>query len=228
MPRVGPARDAWAVQDNSLKAPWTFRAKEKIQCLCEGGRWCTREDPARQRGGNAIPGLHCSWVGDKQNVLAMARPSQDKIVKMAMVDAFLKHNIGMILNLQEVGEHDSCGPGNLKHSGFSYDPESFMTARIGVYNFSWKDMGVPDLNKIMDIVQVMDYVTGSEGRKIAVHCHAGLGRTGLAIACHFLYSLGYSARKAIETVRRDRQGSIQTREQQLFVYVFEQYLAHLR
>lgn len=29
-----------------------------------------------------------------------------------------------------------------------------MAADIGVYNFSWKDMGVPTLFKMMDIVQV--------------------------------------------------------------------------
>jgi hypothetical protein len=54
----------------------------------------------------------------------------------------------------QVGEHDSCGPGNLPGSGFSYSPESFMAARVAVYNFSWRDMGVPSLDKMMDIVQV--------------------------------------------------------------------------
>jgi len=54
----------------------------------------------------------------------------------------------------QVGEHDHCGPGNLPKSGFSYDPESFMAAKIGFFNFSWQDMGVPDLDRMMDIVQV--------------------------------------------------------------------------
>ena len=36
--------------------------------------------------------------------------------------------------------------------------------------------------------QVMEYVTTEERRKIAVHCHAGLGRTGLAIACFFVFT----------------------------------------
>ena len=56
--------------------------------------------------------------------------------------------------VQEVGEHAHCGRGILPASGFSYDPEAFMAADIGVYNFSWRDMGVPTLFKIMDIVQV--------------------------------------------------------------------------
>eukprot|EP00798_Chlamydomonas_sp_ICE-L_P004014 gene4014-14093_t len=220
------SRTPWAKPDYSLKGPWAFRAKEKVICLCEGSKFCTRENPARQRGGNAITGLHASWVGDM--VLAMARPWQENVVKCKMVEAFVKANVGMILNLQEVGEHESCGPGNLAHTGFSYDPESFTSACIGFYNFSWQDMGVPDLDRMMDIVQVMEYVANTEGRKIAVHCHAGLGRTGLAIACWFVFTKSHSADSAITTVRQYRQGALQTSAQVLFVSVFEQYVAYLR
>ncbi len=84
----------------------------------------------------------------------MARPWHENVIKYNLVDVFLRYKVGMILNLQEVGEHQNCGPGNLACSGFSYDPELFMAARIGFYNFSWRDMGVPDLEKMMDIVQV--------------------------------------------------------------------------
>lgn len=81
---------------------------------------------------------------------------------------------------------------------------------------------------LLFLLQVMDYVTGTEGRKILVHCHAGLGRTGLAIACYFLYTGQYGGRRAVEAVRRDRPGALQTRQQEMFVVIFEQYLAHLR
>ena len=57
-------------------------------------------------------------------------------------------------SLQEVGEHAHCGRGNVAASGFSYDPQSFMLAGIGVYNLSWRDMGVPSLHRILEIVQV--------------------------------------------------------------------------
>jgi protein tyrosine phosphatase domain-containing protein 1 len=74
----------------------------------------------------------------------------------------------------------------------------------------------------------MQYVTITEGRKVAVHCHAGLGRTGLAIACHLVFTRANSAGEAVLAVRRSRPGALQTRKQELFVHVFEQYVKHLR
>ncbi|EFJ43833.1 hypothetical protein VOLCADRAFT_96011 [Volvox carteri f. nagariensis] len=221
-----PPRYKWD-QDTTLRGPWTFIFKEKVQCACEGSKWCTRENPARQKTPNALPGLHCSWVGD--TVLAMARPWQSHVVSYKLVEAFQQANIGMILNLQEVGEHASCGPGNLAHTGFTYDPETFMAGGVGYYNFAWRDMGVPSLDRMMDIVQVMDYVTRVEGRKIAVHCHAGLGRTGLAIACFFVFAGMYDTPEAaIAAVRKNRPGAVQTSRQVAFVTIFAKYLQHLR
>lgn len=57
-------------------------------------------------------------------------------------------------DVQETGEHAHCGRGILPASGFSYHPEAFMAHGIGVFNFSWRDMGIPTLHKMMDIVQV--------------------------------------------------------------------------
>jgi atypical dual specificity phosphatase len=47
---------------------------------------------------------------------------------------------------------------------------------------------------------------------VAVHCGAGLGRTGVVLACYFV-SGGVSAEDAIARIRRLRPGSIETEEQ---------------
>lgn len=46
----------------------------------------------------------------------------------------------------------------------------------------------------------------------AVHCGAGLGRTGVVLACYFVQK-GLGANNAIARVRRTRPGSIETDEQ---------------
>jgi atypical dual specificity phosphatase len=47
---------------------------------------------------------------------------------------------------------------------------------------------------------------------VAVHCAAGLGRTGVIVAC-YLITLGRTADEAIDEIRNLRPGSIETAEQ---------------
>lgn len=55
------------------------------------------------------------------------------------------------------------------------------------YNFGWKDYGVASLTTILDMVKVMTFAL-QEGR-VAIHCHAGLGRTGKNIYSMRIYFL---------------------------------------
>jgi atypical dual specificity phosphatase len=48
---------------------------------------------------------------------------------------------------------------------------------------------------------------------VAVHCGAGLGRTGVVLACYFVRQ-GLPAARAIAKVRKLRPGSIETPEQE--------------
>jgi atypical dual specificity phosphatase len=54
---------------------------------------------------------------------------------------------------------------------------------------------------------------------VCVHCGAGLGRTGVILACYFV-SKGLSGANAIARVRRLRPGSIETDEQAAAVEEF--------
>ena len=51
---------------------------------------------------------------------------------------------------------------------------------------------------------------------VLIHCHAGLGRTGL-LAATFLVSMGLDAKFAIDTIRKIRPGSIETNEQEIYI-----------
>lgn len=77
--------------------------------------------------------------------------------------------------------------------------KAFICAHFAVYfyNFGMPDFGVSSLVGIIDGVKVLAFAV-REGR-VAVHCHAGLGRTGMnkhtqcsycsctCCVCHFVH-----------------------------------------
>ncbi|XP_064823445.1 protein tyrosine phosphatase domain-containing protein 1 [Oncorhynchus masou masou] len=197
-----------------------------MQCsMACGGRACKYENPARWSDKEqAVKGLYSSWITD--NLLAMARPSTEILEKYNIIEQFTRCGLRTVINLQRPGEHASCG-NPLEHaSGFTYRPEVFMEAGIYFYNFGWKDYGVASLTTILDMVKVMSFAI-QEG-KMAVHCHAGLGRTGVLLACYLVFTSRMSADQAILFVRAKRPNSIQTRGQLLCVREFAQFLVPLR
>ncbi|XP_076598259.1 protein tyrosine phosphatase domain-containing protein 1 [Chaetodon auriga] len=190
-----------------------------------GGQACKYDNPSYWRDDQqAIKGLYSSWVSD--HLLAMSRPSTEVIEKYNIIDQFRRNGIKTVINLQIPGEHASCGNPLEPESGFSYRPEVFMENNIYFYNFGWSDYGVATLTTVLDMVKVMAFAL-QEG-KIAVHCHAGLGRTGVLLASFLAYATRMTANQAILYVRAKRPNSIQTRGQLRCVREFVQFLAPLR
>ncbi|XP_062872068.1 protein tyrosine phosphatase domain-containing protein 1 [Trichomycterus rosablanca] len=190
-----------------------------------GGRACKYEDPSRwSEADQAIRGLYSTWITDE--LLAMARPSTEILEKYQVIDQFHRCGVRSLMNLQQRGEHADCGNALVPESGFTYRPESFMEAGIYFYNFEWNDYGVAPLTTILDMVKVMCFAL-QEG-KMAVHCHAGLGRTGVLLACFLVYTSRMTADEAISFVRSKRPRSIQTRRQLVCVRRFAEFLQPLR
>ncbi len=95
---------------------------------------------------------------------------------------------------------------------------------IEEFGFTVKHIPVRDFEP-PTLEQIEDFVTFAEkacleGKKLAVHCEAGIGRTGTMLAC-YLVSKGHSAASAIEEVRTKRPGSIETIEQEEVVLRYE-------
>ncbi|GBN90072.1 Protein tyrosine phosphatase domain-containing protein 1, partial [Araneus ventricosus] len=63
----------------------------------------------------------------------------------------------------------------------------------------------------------------SEG-KVAIHSHAGLGRTGVLVACYLIYTLRCKPTDAVAYVRNKRPGSVQTKSQVESVQGFAQFV----
>lgn len=216
---------------NETRGSPLHHLKERIQCFFEGGRRMCRHCSAgaakrntRRNGSCAIDGLNSNWVVRGQ-IIAMARPSERALAE-GLLAGLRASKVCAIINLQETGEHAHCGPGILKRSGLSYLPETVMAHGIHHYHLAWRDMAAPRVEMAADIVKIMHQFTCRGA--VAVHCHAGLGRTGLIIACYLIFYHCMGAADAIAEVRRHRKGSIQNRLQEAFTVAFAEAIRGAR
>ncbi|KAI9205161.1 uncharacterized protein BJ171DRAFT_581367 [Polychytrium aggregatum] len=186
-----------------------------IHCFFCGGKECKYENwrqwTSDPRHPNAIDGLFSNWISP--NILAMQRPSTRLMKEYNLIETFKSLGIMSIFNLQENGEHASCGDGNEQASGFSYLPEAWMNAGVSYYNFGWKDMDTPDFESMLSIVQVMSHALEDDKK-----APRSIPR----------YRFIATQDWAIVLVRSNRPLSIQTKKQQSFVHQFSDFLNPLR
>lgn len=86
-----------------------------------------------------------------------------------------------------------------------------------------EDLTAPDIDKIDSTV---DYIAEriKNGEPVMVHCAAGIGRTGTILASYLIKYQKMSAEDAIELVRKERPGSIQSTSQEIAVSTYEKFL----
>ncbi len=95
----------------------------------------------------------------------------------------------------------------------NYDTAPLSTRAIAHYRLVFEDCSSPPAHIVAAFLTAVD---AAGNQAIAVHCRAGLGRTGTLIAVWLMRSAGFSAREAIGWLRIMRPGSV-IGEQQHFL-----------
>jgi protein-tyrosine phosphatase len=85
-----------------------------------------------------------------------------------------------------------------------------------VYYFPISDFGVPQIEEVNELVpEVLAH--SNAGGNIVIHCHAGLGRTGMIAACIAKMGLGYSSEEAVLWVRQYIPGAVEVPGQEQLI-----------
>jgi atypical dual specificity phosphatase len=139
---------------------------------------------------------HFNWLID-QKLAALSYPESTDALH-------LLHQLGIrvLLNLTEIPHNEET----LHNAGL-------LTAHIPI-----ADLSAPTLDQIKQgLTLISSYL--AQNQPVAVHCLAGLGRTGCMLAC-YLIQQGLSADQAITTIRAWRPGSIEVPEQEAIIHEY--------
>jgi cell division cycle 14 len=93
-----------------------------------------------------------------------------------------------------------------------YANNSFTSAGIAVADLSFEDCTPPPVDIVAKFLAIAEAIPGA----LAVHCKAGLGRTGTLIGLYMMKHHGFTAREAMGWLRIIRPGSV-IGEQQTFL-----------
>ena len=101
-------------------------------------------------------------------------------------------------------------------------PESWIQD-VKYLHVPTEDFSAPDMEKIDHTIDFIQERI-KNGEPTMVHCAAGVGRTGTILACYLIKHHNFSVKDAIDKVRKERPGSIQSESQEIAIGLYHKFL----
>ncbi|NQS92548.1 MAG: dual specificity protein phosphatase family protein [Chloroflexi bacterium] len=123
--------------------------------------------------------------------------------------SYQEEDIDLVIVLTEKQEY-------LVYAGMDL-PAFYQSRGMESLHIPVPDYGIPeDLEGWEEALQAV-ILAAKDGKKIAVHCLAGIGRTGIFMACLAKDVLGLEGEGAINWVRESVTGAMENKHQEDFV-----------
>lgn len=139
---------------------------------------------------NEIAPHFVAFASPQQNDYEIARGEINYPFQMVL-EYFESHDVKLVVRL----------------NSHLYDKTEFEARGIKHVDLIFEDGTCPTMEFVQAFIGAVEGVI-AEGGKVAVHCKAGLGRTGCLIGAHLIYTHGFTAQECIAYMRFLRPGMV--------------------
>lgn len=185
-----PADFILSIQD-VVYAVWKAKEYELIDLRTFNLEEYERYERVDQGDFNEIPPHFIAFASPSQT-LAEQRDGTINYTCKQVLDYFVTHGVQLVVRL----------------NSFLYDRAIFEDRGIKHIDLVFDDGTCPTMDYVKAFVGAVEGVIKTPGAKVAVHCKAGLGRTGCLIGAHLIYTYGFTAQEAIAYMRFMRPGMV--------------------
>lgn len=141
-------------------------------------------------------------------IFRSAMPYSEYDPQGRLIPAYKENNVSMVVMLSSDEEAARVTGRDLTKI---YESEGFEVIHLPI-----QDFGVPAVSKFREVIPIVTSHSESGGN-VAIHCHAGVGRTGMFLACLAKSAMGYSPEDAINWIREFIPGAVEMPDQERLV-----------
>ncbi|WWC67309.1 uncharacterized protein I206_101217 [Kwoniella pini CBS 10737] len=109
-----------------------------------------------------------------------------------VMEVFEKEHVGLVVRLNDE----------------LYDRRHFLDRGMEHIEMYFDDGSNPSDEIVREFIRLAEHTIEVKGQKVAVHCKAGLGRTGVLIGAYLIYKYQFSAQEVIGYMRLVRPGMV--------------------
>jgi hypothetical protein len=145
-----------------------------------------------------------TWWIDRGRVIGGRFPgTPDQTESERMLARLLDIGVRTVVNLQDPNESGDNGKPFPDYTRSLKELAAQRGVEVDIHRFPIPDMGVPTVEQMQRILDVIDHAIRS-GHRAYVHCWGGHGRTGTVAGC-WLVRGGLHCREAFDVIERARQ-----------------------
>jgi protein-tyrosine phosphatase len=143
------------------------------------------------------------WIEMPGRLAIMARPRADDWLEVDVAE-WKTSGVDMVVSLLEREE--------ISDLGLQREAELCRASGIEFVSFPVPDRGVPEIRQTLDVGRSIASAI-ADGRSVAVHCRAGIGRSCIVAACSMICS-GIEANEALRLIGAARGVMVPDTEEQ--------------